>query len=214
MAMEMSSKTNTAANNHLALSNCHHIRNLWPSVGGGLPGGKPIEPALGSSAQILQKSTDYFSQSTSYAQNKPVPRKIDEVIVSNINNNSYYHESSQARPYPMVASNFMASPEDLSHFYTPQSPKYFQHSAEDATVNRWYPPPPPPQTQTPRFYHPDPTILFNQVSLFSSLPCRIDQLVVVLFFMRLILFSGDVPVPASKVGFIRTDTVLPFSCCA
>jgi len=181
MAIEMSSKTNTA-NNRLALSNRHHIRNLWPPVGGGLPGGKPVEPALGSSTPIMQKPTDYFSQSTSYAESKPVPRQIDEVIVSS-NSNSCYHESSQARPYPMVASNLMASPEELSRFYTQQPPKYFQHPAEDTTINRWYPPPPPSQTQTPRFYHPDPTTLFNQVSLVIIHTTSVqDQLIEVLFF--------------------------------
>lgn len=166
MTMELSSRNNTS-NNHPSLQlNRHHVRNLWPPVGGGLPGGKPIEPALGRSVPMLQKPTDHFSQSISYAQNKSIPKQTDEaIVINNNNNNSYYYESSQVRCYPMAASsNVIANPEELSHFYTQQPPKYFQHPAEGVTVNRWCPPSPMPQTQTSRFYHPDPTTLFNQVS--------------------------------------------------
>jgi len=161
MVMEMNSKTN-AINNHMSQSNRHHIRNLWPSVGGGLPGGKPIEPALGSLPPIIQKPSDYYGQATSYTQTKPVPRPIDEKN-SNNKNLSYYNKSSQPQPNLMTATNVAGSPlEFYSNHYNPQHLNYFQRPVAAVATNRWCPPL-SPQMQSSRFYHPDPTIMFNQV---------------------------------------------------
>lgn len=155
MAMEMNSKVNVT--NYQSMPNRHHVRNLWPPVGGGLPGGKPIEPALGSSSQILQKPLDYYSQSTSNTQNKPVPRSTD--ISSNVNDFNYY-ESSQNSTNPMATTNVIPTLSEYSQYYS-QQPKYFQYPGP--TSNNSYPPP-SPQMQTTQLYHPDPTAMFNQAS--------------------------------------------------
>lgn len=152
--MEMNTKSNVT-NYHL-LPDRHHVRNLWPPVGGGLPGGKPVEPALGSSTPMLQKSPDYYGQSTSYTQHKPVPRPTD---MANVNSNNYCYKSSQSRPDPTVNIAVIPPTEYNSNsHYGEQSVKYFQHPV----TNRWCPPA-PPQTQTSRLYHQDPTTMFNQV---------------------------------------------------
>jgi len=169
MAMEMNSKANVT--NYQSLPR-HHVRNLWPPVGGGLPGGKPVEPALaGSSAPMLQKPPDYYSQSTSYAQSRPVLRQTE---MANANNYNYYYKSSQVLSNPAVATNVVAAPQtEYSHCYN-QQPKYLPLHPETA-ANRWCPPPPqshlypPPspqlfQTNASRFNHQDPTTMFNQVS--------------------------------------------------
>jgi len=168
MAMEMNSKANVT---NYQSSPRHHVRNLWPPVGGGLPGGKPVEPAIaGSSASMLKKPpADYYSQSTSYPQNRPGPRPTE---MANANNYNYYYKSSQALSNPI---NVVAPPTiEYSHSYS-QQPKYFPLQPE-AAVNRWcppppqsylYAPPPPPQsfqTHASRFNHQDPTTMFNQVN--------------------------------------------------
>jgi len=169
MAMEMNSKANVT---NYQSSSRNHVRNLWPPVGGGLPGGKPVEPAIaGSSAPMLQKPpADYYSQSTSYPQNRPGPRPTE---MANANNYNYYYKSSQALSNP---TNVVAPPTiEYSHSYS-QQPKYFPLQSE-AAVNRWCPqppqsylyapPPPSPQSfqkHVSRFNHHDPTTMFNQVN--------------------------------------------------
>lgn len=158
MDMEINSKTHMT--NYQTLPR-HHVRNLWPPVGGGLPGGKPVEPELaGNSTPMLQKPPDYYNQSTSYAQSRSVPRPTE---MANANNYNYYYKSSQALSNP---TNVIAAPSiDYSHCYS-QQPKYLPLHSE-ATANRWCPPPPSPQpfqTQASRFNHQDPTTMFNQVN--------------------------------------------------
>lgn len=155
MAMEINSKANVI--NHQSLPNRHHVRNLWPSVGGGLPGGKPIKPTLGGSTQILQRQSDYYNQSTSYAQNKPVPGSID---FSNVNDNNYY-KSSQVQTNQWAATNVVIPSSEYSQYYN-QQPKYFQHTV--ATTNHWYTPP-SSQMQAAQYYYSDPTTMVNQVIL-------------------------------------------------
>lgn len=154
MEMEMNSRSNVT--NYHPSSNRHHVRNLWPPVGGGLPGGKPVEPALGSSAPLLQKPPDYYSQSTSYVQTRPVPKVTDAAYE---NNKNYYYKSSQVRPNPTAAIDVVVPPAEYSHYYG-QEPKYIQHPA--TAINHWYPP--PAQVQTSQFYIPVPTTMFNEVS--------------------------------------------------
>lgn len=154
MIMEINSKANIP--NSYSSPSRHHVRNLWPPVGGGLPGGKPVEPALGGSAQTLQKPPDYYGQSTSYVQNKPVAEPND---AANVDSNNYYYKSSQARQNSTAATNvvYPAAAVEYGNYY--QQPKYFQRSV---TADHWRP---PSQTQqTSQFYHSDPTIMFNQVS--------------------------------------------------
>lgn len=153
MMLEMNSKSNVPG--HHALPSRHHVRNLWPSVGGGLPGGKPIEPALGAPTPALHQPSDYYGQSTSYVQTRPVPGPTDTASVEN----NYYYKSSQVQPNPAAVTNIAypagAAPE---YGYYHQQPKYFQHPV---ATDHWRP---PTQTQTSQFYHPDPTTMFNQVS--------------------------------------------------
>lgn len=168
MAMEMNSKTNVTA--YRPTPDRHHVRNLWPPVGGGLPGGKPVEPALqDGSAPMLQNPSDYYGQSTSYGQTKPPAARPPMTDPVNVDNDRYYYKSSQVLPNPMAAANaVIAPPAEYSHYYG-QQPKYFQHAAT-AVPNRWIPPSsvppqPLPYAQTSQLYPPDPTTLFNQVSL-------------------------------------------------
>lgn len=207
MVMEMNSKTNVT-NYHSSVPNRHHVRNLWPSIGGGLPGGKPVEPALGcATAPMLQKPPDHYGQSsTSYAQDRPVPRLQMADMAADVNVNSYYYKSSQARSDTDPATaNVVAPPPAEYGYYGVQSPpaKYFQHPAA-TTVHA--------QQYASQFYHADPTAMFNQVS--STFPFLL-HLVCCHNASRSLFFvsTGDVPVPATKVGSIRTDTVLPLSCC-
>jgi len=174
MAMEINSRANMT---NYQPSPRHHVRNLWPPVGGGLPGGKPVEPALaGNSTPIQQKPSDYYNQSTSYAQSRSVPRPTE---MANANNYNYYYKSSQALSNP---TNVVAAPPiEYSQCYS-QQPKYLPLQPE-AAVNRWCPPPPqshlyglPPspqpfQTHASRFNHQDPTTMFNQVKHVHWLFC-------------------------------------------
>lgn len=173
MTMEMNSKANVT---NYQSSSRHHVRNLWPPVGGGLPGGKPVEPALtGNSTPMVQKLPNHYNQSTSYAQSRPVSRPTE---MANANNYNYYYKSSQALSNPAMATNVVtAPPTEYSHCYS-QQPKYLPLHPE-ATANRWcqpsippqpllYPPPSslsqPFQMHASRFNHQDPTTMFNQVS--------------------------------------------------
>lgn len=172
MAMEINSKANVT-NYHTPPR--HHVRNLWPPVGGGLPGGKPVEPTIaGSSAPMLQTPPDYYNQSISYTHSKQIPRPTE---TANANNYSYYYKSSQALSDPTVATNVVvaaaAPPTEYSYYYS-QQPKFLPPHSEP-TVDRWCPPTPqshlypsPPlqpfHTHESRFNHQDPTTMFNQVS--------------------------------------------------
>lgn len=171
MTMEMNSKANET---NYQSSSRHHVRNLWPPVGGGLPGGKPVEPALtGNSTPMVQKPPNHYNQSTSYAQSRPVSRLTE---MANANNYNYYYKSSQALSNSAVATNVVtAPPTEYSHCYS-QQPKYLPLHPE-AAANRWcqrsippqpllYPPPSslsqPFQMHASRFNHQDPTTMFNE----------------------------------------------------
>lgn len=131
----------------------HHVRNLWPSVGGGLPGGKPIEPALGDYPPLLQKPPDYYYQSTSYA-----PNKAASIANVNYNNSNYYYKSSQVRP----SQTHVAAPPTIAALHGNNSylrPNPYQ-SIPTAGNHYW----PTAETATKQFYHQDPTIMYNQVT--------------------------------------------------
>lgn len=169
MVMEMNSKTNVTANR--PTPNRHHVRNLWPPVGGGLPGGKPVEPCLqGSSAPMLQNPSDYYGQSTSYDQTRAPTARPPMTDPTNVDNDRYYYKSSQVLSNPMAAVNaVIPPPAEYSHYYG-QQPKYSQHPAATiAAANHRFPPSsvppqPLPYAQTSQLYPPGPTTLFNQVS--------------------------------------------------
>lgn len=157
----MNAKANVTNYHSPVLPAGHHVRNLWPSVGGGLPGGKPVEPAPGgATAQMsLQRPPDhsyhaaYGQPSTGYAQDRPVPR----LQMADVNVNSYYYKSSQARSdtVPATTANVVAPPPAEYGYYGVQPPptKYFQHPAAVQA-----------QHYASQFYHADPTAMFNQVS--------------------------------------------------
>lgn len=174
MAMEMNTKPNMA--DYQSSTNRHHVRNLWPPVGGGLPGGKPVEPAVASSASVPQRPPDHcYAQSTSYGQYKPTPTTDlpTNVNYNNSLNDGYYYKSSQNQPDPVAtainAPTVTPSAEYNRYYGQPAPQKYFPSSAVAAT-NHWCPPKPPPLNQmhqTSQFYHSDPTTMLKQVSLGS-----------------------------------------------
>lgn len=162
MALEMSSKTN-AGSRHPSLSDRRHVRNLWPSVGGGLPGGKPIEPAAPGSLVPVSREPPpgRYGQSTGRGRDPTTARPTAAEFVDN----SY--KSSQAQPDRVAAA-------DVGHAFAGYGLHYGQQPSKclqpplppaSASAGHWCPPP-SPQTQATRTYvHQDPTILFNQVRL-------------------------------------------------
>lgn len=169
--MEMNAKANVT-DYHSPVPNQHHVRNLWPPVGGGLPGGKPVAPALGSAAPTLQKPPDFYGQSsTSYVQDRPVPRlqMTDAMaMAANVNVNNYYYKSSQARSDVVPTANVVVPhPAEYAHYNVQPPAKYFQHPAAAAVQAQQY---------ASQFYHVDPTAMFNQVSptvFVVRLRCRV-----------------------------------------
>lgn len=173
--MEMTGKANATINNYHGRpseTDRRHVRNLWPSVGGGLPGGKPVEPA-GTTGLVRNGggggSGGGGGQSTSsgggnsYAQTIVGPATAaDAATVAFVDD--YYYKSSQVGP--IDPSQYAGG-----HYYgglqQQQPVKFFQRPV--AVDHGWPPPPPPlplPSHSASQFYHrPDPTtLLFDQVS--------------------------------------------------
>lgn len=201
----------------------HHVRNLWPSIGGGLPGGKPVEPSISAASfsPVLQKPLDYYGQSTSCPPDTPV-------VPANVNNhnnngrNSYEYKSSQVPSDPAAAAavnNAIATTSEYVNNVDYSTKNQLHPPVIPSDTGRWYPLPTSPSPllsqqsfQTSRYYHPDPTTMVNQVSKTSLTSSDIAE-AVIRDNMKInpLLFAGNVPVSAAQVGFIRTDTVLPFS---
>lgn len=211
--MAMMEMNNAKANQHRGPppSDRHHVRNLWPPVGGGLPGGKPIQPTapVASFTPVMQKQKSslpphYYDESTSYATNK-------SAVPANANNGDNgsggichnIFESSQVRPDPstMAANNAIVPPaaplEYVNHYDRP--PMYIQpHPMVPSDSGRWYPfsiPPPPllsqPSFETSRYYRPDPTTMVNQVSYrltFYVTSSRTTAVVIGIVFYKLTFF--------------------------
>jgi len=170
MVMEMNAKANATdrrqheqqqASQH---TDRRHVRNLWPSVGGGLPGGKPVEPATAGPG--------HGGQSTSYAQGRPAPKPVDAANVVNV---GYYCKSSQVGPVAAAAQPTTAEYAGGHHYgqHRHQQQPVVKSSQRPAVDCGWLPPPLPPpaiplytqQMSAQQFYHSDPTTLFNQVRI-------------------------------------------------
>lgn len=173
MAMEMNAKVNPTDYQSPPNDRHHHVRNLWPPVGGGLPGGKPVEPALGSSATVPQMPPDRYGQSTSYGQYKPRPTAQLPLNVGYNNNGpnndniGYYYKSSQTQPDP-AATAINGPTAEYDRYYGQPAPQKDYPSSAVAATNHWCPPPPPPPApphHASQFYRSDPTTMFNQVNL-------------------------------------------------
>lgn len=180
--MEMNADANATDYRSPAMPVRHHVRNLWPSVGGGLPGGKPVEPASAAQTPSLVPPDHSYhaaaaygqSSATGYARHKPVPGPPTTGAAA-ADANSYYYKSSQARSdavTPATANVVAPPPAGYGHYgVQPPPARYFQRPAAVPVAA--------PQHYAPRFYHhPDPTAMFNQVSgggggpRFSHVPAR------------------------------------------